>query len=174
LVWTKEEVSEIELHQELLERIKPYGKHNIFTAKYEVDENGVVKGISPNAKWTAMAFEGYADGEGRFIRVPKGDIIVLILDDEDNEFLPVISFLTREEARKLANELLRFVDYEEYKWLVRTGVCPKCGDDLIADDGVAICDNCNVKYYLIENDESTDFDVEEVDLNEDSLKDGEI
>jgi len=95
--------------EELLERTKPYGKYNIFTAKYEVDENGVVKGISPKAKWMAMAFEGYADSEGRFTRVPKGDIIVLVLDDEDNEFWPVISFLTREEAKRLAEELLRFV-----------------------------------------------------------------
>jgi len=48
-------------------------------------------------------------------------------------------------------------------WLVRIGICPKCMDDLVCiDDGVLYCENCNLTYILIANDEGDVIDVKTV------------
>jgi len=90
-----------------LEKIKPYSKHNIFTKIYEIDRHGVVK-IPKSAKWIVLNYIGYKDGKGIFKEDGKG-IVALILNDEENQFLPVISFLTREEVVELALQLLKVV-----------------------------------------------------------------
>jgi hypothetical protein len=96
--------------EEFLEKIKPYEKHNLYTRVYRLDEFGRVVGIPRDAKWMAMAFEGYSNGLGHFNPEGKGDIVVLILNDEQNSFFPVISFLTKDEARQLAHDLLKIVE----------------------------------------------------------------
>jgi len=97
--------------KELLEKIKPYKKHNLYTGIYKVDEDGCVHGIPDNAKWEVAVYVGYSEkmGMGFFDPFDKGDIIVLMLHDTRNSFLPVISFLTKEEAKKLAQELLAHI-----------------------------------------------------------------
>jgi len=99
--------------KEFLEKIKPYKKHNLYTAKYKIDENGCVVGIPSNASWIVTVFEGYSNGVGHFT-FSKGEIIALILNDEENQFFPVISFLTKEEAKKLAYDLLNLVEGGSY------------------------------------------------------------
>jgi len=90
---------------EFLNKIKPYNKHNIYTKIYDIDKDGVVK-IPNTAKWLVASFEGMKDGCGLFNPTVSGDIITLILNDEENNFFAVMSFLTKEEAVDLAYELL--------------------------------------------------------------------
>ena len=94
---------------DVLERIKPYGKHNIYVKIYELDEHRSVS-IS-DAKWIVCSYEGFEKGVGVFNPNPseRADVIALILNDEKNRFFPVISFLTREEALRLALDLLKLL-----------------------------------------------------------------
>ena len=103
---------------DVLERIKPYGKHNIYVKTYELDEHKSVS-IS-DAKWIVCSYEGYKDGVGIFNPHPDGkaDIVALILNDEEKQFFPVISFLTREEALKLSIDLLKFATGKREKILI--------------------------------------------------------
>jgi len=91
-----------------LERIKPYGRHNLYTAKYKPDKYGCFR-VPEDAKWIATVYEGYEHRVGHFNPFGSGDIIALILNDERNKFFAVISFLTKEEAKRLAYDLLRLV-----------------------------------------------------------------
>ena len=90
---------------EFLNKIKPYNKHNIYTKIYDIDKDGIVK-IPNTAKWLVASFEGMKDGCGLFNPTVGGDIIALILNDEENNFFAVMSFLTKEEAVDLAYKLL--------------------------------------------------------------------
>jgi len=90
---------------EFLNKIKPYNKHNIYTKIYDIDKDGVVK-IPNTAKWLVASFEGMKDGYGLFNPTVGGDIITLILNDEENNFFAVMSFLTTEEAVDVALKLL--------------------------------------------------------------------
>ena len=90
-------------NKNFLDKIKPYNKHNLYVEKYRVNEDGIVLGIPNNAHWIALTYVGYRDEYGIFRRW-IGDIVTLILEDNDNNFWPVISFLTNREARELAED----------------------------------------------------------------------
>jgi len=86
-----------------------YKKHQLYLNDYQVLKGGVVE-LPDNCKWIAMKHIGYHGRSGQFTNVPeeKGDI-TLILDETRSKkggFWPVISFLTDDEARELASELL--------------------------------------------------------------------
>ena len=58
-------------------------------------------------------------------------------------------------------------------WLVHRGICPKCEDDLIhIDDGILYCENCDLTYILIANDEGDVVDVKTVSKLEEGSSDG--
>jgi len=103
---------------EFLNKIKPYNKHNIYTKIYDIDKDGVVK-IPNTAKWLVASFEGMKDGCGLFNPTVGGDIITLILDDEENNFFAVMSFLTKEEAVDLAYKLLLHAKFSREPCLER-------------------------------------------------------
>jgi len=93
------------MSERFLDLIKPYSKHNLYTKAYDADEHGRVT-VPNNAKWRAFVYVGYTE-HGNFIDSGSGEVIALVLNDDENRFWPVISFLTRDEAIELAVELLR-------------------------------------------------------------------
>jgi len=109
--------------EELLERVKPLGKHNIYSDPIGTGlresfykEEGFRIILSPNAKWKVCVLKGVErdDRHTIFYTTDKGvgDIVVLRLDDEEHGLLLVESFLTKEEARKLAHNLLKAIGEE--------------------------------------------------------------
>ena len=103
---------------DFFDKIKPYSKHNIYIGIYRVKGGNVVE-VPPDAQWKVMYYLGLDENFlGHFVSVnvvdeeDRGEIkaIALILEDAKNEFLPIISFLTLEEAEKLAHELLKAVE----------------------------------------------------------------
>jgi len=87
----------------------PYKKHQLYLNDYQVLKGGVVE-LPDNCKWIVMKYLGNKGHRGQFTNIPeeKGGIC-LILDETRSEkggFWPVMSFLTDDEARELANELL--------------------------------------------------------------------
>ena len=87
---------------------KPYRKHQIYCGIYDVPENGRVQ-LEDGCQWVIRKYlglrEGYGEGEFDDCLEAEGEI-ALLLDDGDNGFWPVISFLSKEEAISLADDLL--------------------------------------------------------------------
>ena len=83
-----------------------YSKHQFYRGKYRFDD-GVIK-LPESCKWVTRGFVGYEGSAGIFLTEPVvgKEKVALILDDSENSFWPVMSFLTRWEAERLASELL--------------------------------------------------------------------
>lgn len=81
-----------------------YSKHNLYWGQYKPDNGSV--GLD-KCNWVVLRYVGSDEEHGHFTNNPedKGDIC-LVLNDEENQFWPVMSFLSKDEAKKLAQELL--------------------------------------------------------------------
>jgi len=84
-----------------------YDKHNLYWGAYKPQKDFV--GIK-KADWIVERFLGEDDAGGNFSNNPndKGTIC-LILEDKENSFWPVMSFLSNEEIRKLIKDLTEFI-----------------------------------------------------------------
>jgi hypothetical protein len=89
-----------------------YSKHNLYTENYDVSGHGVCH--PPNeSEWTVLDHVGEHDEGGQFTAIEgKAESICLVLQEEEKEFWPVISFLTPIEARLLAHTLLEAAGQE--------------------------------------------------------------
>lgn len=82
--------------------IYPYGKNQLYTALYKVKKTGEVD-LPDGCYWKVLKYLG----NSKFSPVTyqlRGEI-ALVLHDKESKFLPLISFLTKEEAKKLKKEL---------------------------------------------------------------------
>ena len=87
-----------------------YAKHNLYTGNYEASKHGVCHPPS-ESEWTVLAHVGEHDEGGQFTAVEgKAETICLVLQDQ--EFWPVMSFITATEARLLAHTLLEAIGQE--------------------------------------------------------------
>ena len=87
-----------------------YEKHGLYTGNYQVNDQGVCS-PPPESEWAVLAHVGQHEAGGKFTMVDgKAESICLILQDQ--EFWPVMSFITHTEARLLAHTLLEAVGHE--------------------------------------------------------------
>ena len=109
-----------------------YGKHNIYLGKYQERLSHTRFDVPPSAKWRPYLYLGEDDDGGVFwpsdispqeqfvldkerfraikpSEVTQTDKIALIL--EDNDFWPVISFMSVEEAQQLIKKLQQAIDH---------------------------------------------------------------
>ena len=87
-----------------------YRKHNLYTGEYELTENGVCA-PPEECEWTALAVVGEHEEGGQFLPIEgEAESICLVLQDQG--FWPVMSFITKTEARLLAHTLLEAVGRE--------------------------------------------------------------
>jgi len=85
---------------------EPYAKHGLFTGIYQA--RGKVFDLPDKASWQVLKYVGHqAPSSGVFSNdMNERGEIALVLNDEENNFWPIISFLTQEEARALSTALL--------------------------------------------------------------------
>ncbi len=87
-----------------------YEKHNLYTGNYQVNDHGACN-PPPESEWAVLDQVGEHGEGGEFTLVDgKAESICLILQDQD--FWPVMSFITPTEARLLAHTLLEAVGDE--------------------------------------------------------------
>lgn len=87
-----------------------YQKHQLYLDKYEVSSGGVVN-LPDDCNWIVMRYLDW----GHFTNATSGELghphgICLILNatrTETEGFWPVMSFLTKKEARELSKELAK-------------------------------------------------------------------
>lgn len=84
-----------------------YSKHNLYWGEYKPQKD--FTGID-EAHWIVRKMTTVTDEGGIFSSSPndKGETC-LILDDEKNNFWPVMSFLDKEEIKDLIESLKKFI-----------------------------------------------------------------
>jgi len=91
-----------------------YGKHQCYLNSYTVHEGGTVE-LPDSCNWVVMKYVGSAEGFGQFTDFTdvndQGKICLILKEarSEGDEFWPVMSFLTKDEARDLDNELKKAI-----------------------------------------------------------------
>lgn len=92
-------------------KIDPYGKNQLYTGLYKIEKGGKVE-LPEDCHWKVLKFQG----SSRFCLDPleEGEIALVLEDDIETEkkFWPLISFLTKEEARDLKEELEKALEDE--------------------------------------------------------------
>jgi hypothetical protein len=95
-----------------------YAKHNLYVGKYDPSGAWRTFEVPPSAQWVVRCKIAEDEEGGRFTsELAKGRPICLILHDDD--FWPVMSFLSEEEAATLAAQLTQIVGYAETSTTVK-------------------------------------------------------
>lgn len=87
-----------------------YRKHQLYSGIYEVSEDGKTK-VPDECCWIVKSHQsgrmfGPVDGPGEIVLILEEDFPIGTVDRVGTGFWPVISFLTPDEARRLARQLL--------------------------------------------------------------------
>ena len=87
---------------------EPYQKHQLYVDDYQVSEGGKVK-IPENCSWRVLKYFGDCNfGDQEEI----GEVALILNEDrgKGHGFWSVISFLTKDEAKDLSDQLIKALE----------------------------------------------------------------